>query len=132
MKKNKKIKHRKVVNYSLTGSILRGVIIGIIGFVFFLSIFSILILIFNIPSDNFIVMVLVASALSVIVSFLTVSNLICNNKLIAGMLSVFIVTIIQFFILLCFNNIDLSVKVYLMFPVNLVVAFIGSIICSIR
>lgn len=128
MQKSKKQIRKKSVNNSFSISLIKGILSGIAGYVIFLALFSVVILKSNISNDNYFIMVLISSCVSSVVAAVVSSISIQKSKLVTGMLSTIIVTIIQFIILLCFNNIDLSVKVYLMFPINIVIGFLGSII----
>ena len=114
-------------NNSLISVLIKSSVIGILAFVIMLAIFSIVIMNSEIASHNFFIMVLVASGIAAIVSSLVSSIFAYRYSLITGMLAVIIITSIQFLILLCLNNADLSMKVYLMFPINFVAGFIGCV-----
>ena len=125
MQKSKK--QIKTIENSLTMCLFKSVLIGIFGFVIFLAIFSIVILESDFFGDKFFIMVLIASFLSVMIASITSSVLIKKGKFVAGMFSAIIITIAEFIVFLCFNNIDLSVKVYLMFPIDIISGVIGSV-----
>ncbi|MBQ8209698.1 MAG: TIGR04086 family membrane protein [Clostridia bacterium] len=128
MPKSKKQKRNKPDSNSIFKCFLIGLISGLVSFVVFLAVFSIVILNTDIPTTYFFIMVLIASGISSIVCAAGASISSSKNKLIIGMLCSITVIIIQFVILLCFNNADLSSKIYLMFPADIVAGFIGCVI----
>ncbi len=127
-RKNKRIV--KPIIDSIPRNLLNSTIFGIISFILFLAIFSLVLLKTDISSDKFYILVLISSGISVLVGSLAASIYVKKNKLLVGLISTITVNVIEFLILLCFNNAELSVKIYFMFPIGLILGFIGCVIGS--
>lgn len=125
MQKSKK--QKRSVNNSFASALVKGSLLGMAVFIVFLAIFSLVIIKSDIANHNFYILVLISSAVAALLSATTASCIASRARLIVGMLAVIIITLVQFFVLLCFNNSALSVKVYFMFPIDIVSGFLGCI-----
>lgn len=126
-KREKAVSNQNVKN-GFPANIIRGFISGIIAFIGFTAIFSLVILKTSIPEKYFFIMVLISSALSALMGSLIAC---VNNKsknLIIGMSVAIALLLAEFVILLCFNNAKLSNNIYFMFPSVLALGFIGCVI----
>lgn len=127
MQKNKKQKRTRSTNNSFFMCVLKGASAGLISFVIALALSSLIVINSNITTNSFYIIVLIASALAAVLCAIITALSSAKNRLVTGMVAVIIITLIQFLILLCFNNADLSVKIYYMFPIDVAAGFLGCI-----
>ena len=103
---------------------------GFLVFIMTLAISSFFIMNVLIPTEYLYLFVLLASGLSAI----SCSTLICflqkHRLLFFSMILTTILAIIEFLILLCFNNLSLSAYVYLLFPVVIICSFLSCVLIT--
>lgn len=120
----------KLSSNSIFGNTLKGVMTGVISYIVLLSIFSLIILKTNIPSNLFFIFILISIGISVFIGSTFSSFIAKKSRFLNGMLTDVILIVIDFVLLLCFNNASLSVKIYLIIPVAIIFGFFGSAIGS--
>lgn len=123
-RKAKKFKQERVV----LKSILISLFIGLFAFVAVLSISSFIILKVSMQNEYLFIFVLVASGISAFLGSVSSCILLSSKRLISGMSIAAVFSVIEFIILLCFNNIALSNLVYLLFPIDMLCGFFGCVI----
>lgn len=101
---------------------------GLVAFIFALVISSFIIMNIYIPSEYIFIFVLIASGISAILCATMMCVLQKRRVLILSMIISVILSTIEFLILLCFNNINLSGYVYLLFPIVIFFSFITSVV----
>ena len=106
------------------------VVSGLLMFVIVLIISSFLIMNVLIPTDNLYLFVLLASGLSAISCSVFTCFLHKHRLLFFSMILTAILAIIEFLILLCFNNLSLSAYVYLLFPVVIICSFLSCVLIT--
>ena len=125
--KTKTVSRAKVKN-DFVSNIIKGFIFGIVSFIAFTAIFSLVILKTAIPEKYFFIMVLVSSAMSAMVGSLTACIKNKSKNLIIGMSVSIALLLAEFIILLCFNNANLSNNIYFMIPSVVALGFLGCVI----
>lgn len=101
---------------------------GFLTFITSLIISSFLIMNVLIPTEHLYLFVLLSSGLSAILCSALTCFLQKNKLLFFSMTLTAILAIIEFLILLCFNNLSLSVYVYLLFPVVILCSFFSCLL----
>ena len=101
---------------------------GLLAFIFTLMISSFIIMNIYIPSEYIFIFVLIASGISAILCASIMCVLQKYRVLILSMIISVILSIIEFLILLCFNNINISGYVYLLFPIVIFFSFITNVV----
>ena len=101
---------------------------GLVAFIFALVISSFIIMNIYIPSEYIFIFVLIASGISAILCATMMCVLQKHRVLILSMIISVILSIIEFLILLCFNNINLSGYVYLLFPIVIFFSFVTNVV----
>ena len=121
------VKTKNKSNSTILSKILYSTITGILIFVILLAVSSLLILNIFIPSEYLYILILIASGLSVIAGSAFGSFTANTKKLFFGMAVALTLTVIEFVLLLCFNNIAISEKIIMILPVSVISGFIGSV-----
>lgn len=121
------VKTKNKSNSTILSKILYSTITGILIFVILLAVSSLLILNIFIPSEYLYILILIASGLSVITGSAFGSFTANTKKLFFGMAVALTLTVIEFILLLCFNNIAISEKIIMILPVSVISGFIGSV-----
>lgn len=101
---------------------------GLFTFIVILTISSFIIINISIPTEYLFAFVLLSSGISAIFGSVFSCFLQTSKLLFSGMFVSAILAIIEFLVLLCFNNVSLSNFIYLLFPVVIVAGFLGCII----
>lgn len=109
-------------------AVFSGVLFGVPAYVACLSVFSLIILKTNILEQYFFLMTLCCGGLSSFAGSLFASRKAGSKKLLSGMFTAVFLLIAEFLLLLCFNKADMSNYIYLMFPISLLLGFIGCVI----
>ena len=120
----------KTLNNSIINNTLKGMMAGIVSFTVFLAIFSLVILKTDIESRLFFIFILITVGLSAFIGSFFTSAAAKKTRLLNGLLTTLILLVLEFILLLCFNNASLSVKVYLMIPIGILLGFIGGALGS--
>lgn len=124
-----KIKKRKRANEKSTGAIiLLAYFSGIVSFAIMLSVFSIVIMNYHTANSMLQFYVLICSGVSSLIVSLAASMSVKTKRLIYGMAVAIVTGITEFLILLCFNNSGLTGQVYILFPIVIVMGFVGCVI----
>ena len=121
------VKSKNTSTLNIFNKIFYSTLIGIAIFIILLAVSSLLILNINIQSDRLYILILVTSRISVIVGATCGSFTASGKRLISGMTVTLILTVIEFVLLSCFNNIAISNKIIIIFPIAVISGFIGSI-----
>lgn len=121
------VKTKSKSNGTILSRILYSVIAGILIFVILLAVSSLLILNIFIPSEYLYILILISSGISVITGAATGSFLAPAKRLFFGMAVTLTLTVIEFTLLLCFNNIEISSNIIIILPVAVIAGFIGSV-----
>lgn len=123
-RKTKKIKQDR----GIFKSILVSFFIGLFAFITVLSIISLIIMKVSAQNEYLFVFVLVASGISAFFGAVFSCIWLSSRRLLFGMSTSATLAVIEFIILLCFNNIALSNLVYLLFPIAVCCGFFGCVI----
>ena len=121
------VKQKNKSNNNVVSKILYSAITGIVVFIILLAVSSLLILNILIPSERLYILILVASGISVIIGSACGSFTAYGRKLFFGMTVTLILTVIEFILLLCINNIAISINIIMMLPVSVISGLIGSV-----
>lgn len=113
---------------SVAKKFITALLSGLFAFFVILTISSFIIINVSIPTEYFFAFVLLASGISSISGALFSCILLSSKLLLTGMTTSSILAIIEFLILMCFNNISLSGFIYLLFPVVIFSGFLGCVI----
>lgn len=127
----KTVKVRKNNNSTERGyakNIILSLLIGIISFVAVLAIFSVLILNVYIETGYLYLFVLIGAGISSFTTTVSICRFTLQKKLILSLSASVLLAIIEFLIILCFNNASLSNFVYLLFPIVIIFGFTGCVI----
>lgn len=103
-------------------------LIGFFIFILILTVSSFIIL--SIPAEykHLHIFVMIATALSALFCAVFSCVSVGKNRLITGMSVTMMLSITEFIVLLCFNNISLSYNIYFLFPIAIFFGFVGSVI----
>ncbi len=121
-----RVKRNKTVNNPLIDTGI-SLLIGNIVFLIFVCISALIITSVQIKNEYLYLLVIISSALSSFISSFYISRKIKKNKLIFGLVSSVALVIFHFIIILCFNNSDLAIKTYLIFPADIIMGIIGAV-----
>lgn len=100
---------------------------GVLTFVTFLAVFSVLIMNVNIDKNYLFLFVLISSGVSAFISSIAVCRLSSQKKLVFSLAVAIVLSVAEFLVMLCFNNASLSNLVYLLFPVAIIFGFVGCV-----
>lgn len=100
--------------------------IGFCTFIIILTISSFIIMNISIPVEYLFVFVLIASGMSAISCSTAACMLHKHRLLLLSMIISLILSITEFLIILCFNDVRLSYYVYFLFPIVIFCSFISS------
>lgn len=118
---------RKKRSSNPASEIIISVLFGNIIFSIMLSVFAILIMNISVKSEYLFLFIIASSALAIFISAIYSSRKISKNRLLSGMISGTIIVLIHFLIILCFNNAQLAMRTYFIFPSAILSSFLGSI-----
>ncbi len=120
------IRIRNKKNNPVTDIII-GLLIGTGVFMVFLCLSALVITKVQINSNYLFILIIISSAISSLFTSFYTSHVTNKNKLIFGVASSVILILMHFIIILCFNNSNLALKTYLIFPADIITALIGAI-----
>ncbi len=121
-----KIRKNKTINNPITDTGI-SLLIGNISFIAFICTSALIITKIQIKSDILYLLIIISSALSSLITSFVSARKARKNKLLFGIISSGLLVIFHFLIILCFNNSDLAVKTYLIFPADIVTGLIGAV-----
>ncbi len=118
-KKNKQKMKNPIIEF------IKSFSVGSVTFVLLIAISSLIIMNFDFPDKYLSAFVFAASAIAAFTTGLFASTTVKQNRLLFGMINIVVITVIHFLVLLCFNNVSLSSRIYLIFPLSLTLGFLG-------
>lgn len=101
---------------------------GFFIFILILTVESLIILSIQIEYKYLHFFVMIATAVSALFCAVFSCVFAGKNRLLTGMSVTFVLSITEFIVLLCFNNISLSYNIYFLFPIAIFSGFTGCII----
>ena len=120
-----KLNNKKNINPVI--NIFLSIIIGNFIFIFLIALSALVIINIKINTSYLYLFVIFASSLGIFSASFITSRKSANKKFICGTAAAIILTIIHFLILLCFNNSDLAIKTYIIFPINMLTGTLGTL-----
>lgn len=111
-------------------NLLISLMIGMIAFIGMMTVVSLIILNIAISQEYIYILVLIASGFSSLLGAAFACVFATGKRLITGMGLSVALAIIEFVLLLCFNNISLSNNIYFLLPTVIIFGFLGCLIGS--